>query len=74
MIIDYSIYNNFKIKRTYPNEVIMKKLLIISFLFVGLTEKAINGIYTLSGDLIRVLHHPDIKEGIYSRAPTITGW
>ena len=42
--------------------------------FVGLTEKAIIRIYTLSGDLIRVLHHPDPKEGIYSSSPDYIKW
>lgn len=42
--------------------------------FVGLTEKAVIRIYTLSGDLIRVLHHPDPKEGTYSSAPDFIKW
>jgi len=42
--------------------------------FVGLTEKAVIRIYTLSGDLIRVLNHPDPKEGTYAAAPDFIRW
>jgi len=42
--------------------------------FIGLTEKAIIRIYTLSGDLIRVLHHPDPKQGEYKSPPDFITW
>ena len=41
---------------------------------MGLTEKAIIRIYTLSGDLIRVLHHPDPNEGVYSSSLDYIKW
>jgi hypothetical protein len=42
--------------------------------FVGLTEKAIIRIYTLSGDLIKVLEHPDPRQGVYASAPDFISW
>lgn len=42
--------------------------------FVGLTEKATIRIFTLSGDLIKTLHHPDPRQGVFSSAPDFIKW
>ncbi|MBN1349501.1 hypothetical protein JXJ21_08840 [candidate division KSB1 bacterium] len=42
--------------------------------FVGLTEKATIRIFTLSGDLIRVLEHPDPRQGEFKSPPDFITW